>query len=250
MGPVVLTAVAFAAIGPKLVGPHDKAAGAPFVYQPPAGFVERAPGSGSSSNTPIDMTGKTPPAPKPARPEGEREWTAPPTSTTTFVPTVTLDHSKTKSTVEEPDLATIEAGFPDMFAKEGISWTPVRRETHVRPGGERVGIIEGECTKKSIGEIAPGIAATLHYRRLILVFPDDAGSSIVTALYGYDEVAKWQPAFEASINQAQGVATRLPPAPSWLYAAWGAAGLVLGWLASALIGSRRSPEPAAQKDPT
>lgn len=249
LGPVVLTAVAFAAIGPRLVGHHDKAAGAPFVYQPPPGFVPKIDGAASATMEPIDMTGKTSPKPKPVRREGEREWTHPPTTPASFVPTVTLDHSATHGTVEDADLASIETGFPEMFANEGITWKSVRRETRTRSDGARVGLIEGDCTKTTKGEIVPGLAATLHYRRLILVFPEDTGSSIVTALYGIDEVGKWQPAFEASIDEARGVATRLPPPPGWMYAAWGAAGLVLGWIGSSLL-SRRSSEPPSAKEAT
>lgn len=249
LGPVVLTAVAFAAIGPRLVGHHDKAAGTPFVYQPPSGFAPKADGAASGTMEPIDMTGKTAPKPKLVRPEGEREWTHPPATPTSFVPTVTLNHSATRGLVEDSDLAKIEAGFPEMFANEGITWKPIRRETRTRADGARVGLIEGDCTKTK-AEIVPGFAGTLHYRRLIFVFPDDMGSSIVTALYGIDEVGKWQPAFESTIDEAHGVATRVPPPPGWMYAACGAAGLLLGWLVFSFVASRRPSEPPPTKEST
>jgi hypothetical protein len=36
---VVVTAVVFAAVGPRLGAPRDRAAGEPFAYEPPEGFT-------------------------------------------------------------------------------------------------------------------------------------------------------------------------------------------------------------------
>ena len=77
------------------------------------------------------------------------------------------------------------------------------------------------------------------YRRLFFVFPIDGGTVITTSFYGTSEVAKWQPVLESTIAKAHGVALRVPPPPNWMYFAWGAAGLVIGWLASSLVLRKR-----------
>ena len=61
----------------------------------------------------------------------------------------------------------------------------------------------------------------------------------------------WEPIFEASIAKAKGVATRVPQPAAWIFAGWGAAGLVLGWLASALVFGRKRDEeaPSSRRDP-
>jgi hypothetical protein len=81
------------------------------------------------------------------------------------------------------------------------------------------------------------------------VFPDDLGTSIVTAQFAEEEAAKWEPLFEASIDTASGVATRVPAAPPWMMFAWAGAGGVLGWLVSAMLATRTAaPAPAPARD--
>jgi hypothetical protein len=92
-----------------------------------------------------------------------------------------------------------------------------------------VGLIEGECLNKNGAQ----------YRRLFFVFPVDGGTVITTSLYGTGEVSKWQPVLEATITKAHGVALRVPPPPNWMYLAWGAAGVVMGWLVSSLVLRKR-----------
>jgi hypothetical protein len=211
-----ITAVLFAVIGPRLSAPHDRAAGEAFVFEPPEGFTEARS---------ADAKGE------------EREWVHPATGNTQLAPRITLKLTKTTGTVEPADLAKIASGMPGVLESSGVTWTDVRHEMRTRPDGTRVGLIEGDCAKKT-EEILPGIQGKLQYRRLIFVFPIDGGTAITTALYGNDEVAKWQPVVESTLMKAHGVALRVPPPPGWMYLAWAAAGLVLGFLAVSLVEKR------------
>jgi hypothetical protein len=218
---VVLIACLFAAVGPRLRGPHDRAAGEPFVYQPPEGFVLDK----TSAAKPIDDDS--------AR---DREWVHPATLGHSIAPRIHLSPSTKGGTVEAADLARIADGMAGMLEPTGVTWSEVRRETRTRADGSRVGLIEGECSKTT-NELGAG-PVTVKYRRLLFVFPTDEGSTVTTAVYGTDEIAAWQAVFEDSIGKARGVALRVPPPPTWMYLAWGAAGAVLAWLAASLKAKR------------
>ena len=232
---VVVIAVAFGILGPRFTAPRDRAAGQPFVYEPPEGFkpdVDTAAG-------PKDVNGSTE--------VRERSWKYTRPAETVVVPRLHLSVSNKRGSVEPADLAKIAEGMPAMLAENGVTWTDVRHETRTRADGARVGIIEGESTKKVTElTLAGANPATLRYRRLLFVFPTDEGAALTTAVYGKDEVAKWQPIFEATIDKAKGVALRVPSPPEWMYFAWGGAGLVLGWLGTALI-PKDAPEKAPEK---
>lgn len=235
---VVVIAVAFGILGPRFTTPRDRAAGQPFAYEPPEGFtldVETAGG-------PTDVNGSTE-----TRERGERAWKYMRPAETIVVPRLHLSVSNKRGSVEPADLAKIAEGMPAMLAENGVTWTDVRHETRTRADGTRVGIIEGESTKKVTElTVAGANPATLRYRRLLFVFPTDEGAALTTAVYGKDEVAKWQPIFEATIEKAKGVALRVPSPPEWMYFAWGGAGLVLGWLGTALI-PKDAPEKPKKK---
>jgi hypothetical protein len=223
-----VTTLVFAVAGARFSAPHDRRAGEPFAYEPPEGF------------TPV----KDDPA-KAVLEESsvERQWTHPPKSVLGIAPRVHVSESRKGGTVEAEDLERIARGMPSVLEPNGVTWTDVRRETRTRADGARVGLIEGECTKKvEEAPFAPA-DARVRYRRLLFVFPTDEGVAVTTAVYGKDEIATWQPAFEATIGKARGVAVRVPPPPAWLYFAWGGAGLVLGWLALSLIARRESHAP-------
>jgi len=240
---VVVIAVAFGLLGPRLSAPRDRAAGQPFVYEPPQGFTLDV----DTASDPKDLNGSAE--------TRERAWKYARQTDGPLVPRLHLSVSKKRGSVEPPDLAKIAEGMPAMLAENGVTWTDVRHETRTRADGTRVGIIEGESTKKvdplTLGGVTP---TTLRYRRLLFVFPTDDGAALTTAVYAKDEVAKWQPVLEATIETAKGVALRVPNPPEWMYFAWGAAGLVLGWLGTALIpkDAPKKPEnvkrPAKKKD--
>jgi hypothetical protein len=218
---VVVVACLFAAVGPRLRGPHDRAAGEPFVFQPPEGFVldkTRAPASINDDS---------------AR---DREWVHPATLGHSVAPRIHLSPSTKGGTVEAADLARIADGMAGMLEPTGVTWSEVRRETRIRADGARVGLIEGECTKTTT-ELGAG-SVTVKYRRLLFVFPTDEGSTVTTSVYGTDEIGTWQAVIEDSIGKARGVALRVPPTPTWMYAAWGAAGALLAWMAASLKAKR------------
>jgi hypothetical protein len=218
------TTIVFAVVGTRLSAPHDRKASEPFAYMPPEGFT--AADEGAS--------------------EGDKQWSHPPKGALGIAPRVHLTTSKTGGTVEAADLARIAEGMPSVLEPNGVTWTDVRRETRTRPDGARVGLIEGECTRKVEETVFGGPPVKVRYRRLLLVFPTDDGSALITAVYGKDEVSTWEPAFEATIGAARGVAVRVPPPPLWMILAWGGAGLVLGWLALLLVARREPAAPAAR----
>lgn len=218
------TTLVFAVAGTRLSAPHDKKAGEPFVYEPPEGFTVV---KEDAAKAVVEESA------------GEKQWTHAPKNALAIAPRVHLSQSKKGGTVEAEDLARIADGMPSVLEPNGVTWTEVRRETRTRADGARVGLIEGECTKK-VEELLTGGPAKVHYRRLLFVFPTDDGSAVTTAVYGKEEIATWQPAFEATIASARGVAVRVPPPPGWMYFAWGGAGLVIGWLALSLMGRREA----------
>jgi hypothetical protein len=88
-------------------------------------------------------------------------------------------------------------------------------------------------------------AQKVRSRKLQLMFPDDDGTSIVTASYAIDQAARWEPLFEATIGKARGVATRVASPPLVTSAAWGLSSGILVWLAMGLV-RRRAKEPEAK----
>jgi hypothetical protein len=208
---IAITVVLAGILGPRLSAPRDRGAGEPFVFEPPEGFIE-AKGEAKQGDE-------------------DEEWVNPAPSPNVLhvTPRIMLKRSKSGGTVEPSDLAAIASGMPQVLEPSGVTWKDVRQETRVRPDGARVGLIEGECSNKN----------SIRYRRLFFVFPVDGGTVITTSIYGNDEVAKWQPVLEGTIAKAHGVALRVPPPPNWMYVAWGGAGLVIGYLVSALVMRKR-----------
>jgi hypothetical protein len=227
---VLIVAALFAIAGPLFTSPRPRAAGTAFVYEPPDGFK--------------------PPKDKPKDADGAEVWvfeeSAPVMGRGMALPaanpnppSVVLTHSTKQMSVEERDLAKLAEAMPSAF--EACTWVHRRHELRTRADGARVGMIEGDCDKE-LDLSAFGLPSkTIKQRKLQLMFPDDEGTSIVTASYPTEQASRWEPLFEATIGKAKGVATRTPPPPPWMYAAWGAAGLVIGWLASALMMKRREP---------
>lgn len=154
---------------------------------------------------------------------------------------VVLTHSEKQTSVDEAELGKLAVEMPKAF--DECPWTHRRHESRARPDGARVGLIEGDCDR-SIDLGALGLPAQkVRTRKLQLVFPDDTGTSIVTASYPTDEAPRWEPAIESAIDRSTGVAVRAPAVPSWTYAAWAVAGLILGWFATAIGLGREASRP-------
>ncbi len=215
-----MCAALFALLGPRLTRPHDREAGAPFVYEPPEGFAL------SNDADSLEDT------------SGDQVWIYKTTVPQSFVPKISLTHTPSRWTVEESDLAKAVSGMADTFHESGVVWTHRRHETRTRGDGARVGLIEGDCVRELGGDLFGGELVAQHFRTIQLLFPDDKGTSIVKAYYGKGDAAKWEPAIESTIERAKGVATRLPPVPGTVHLAWSLAGFVLGWLGFALYQSR------------
>lgn len=210
----VFLALVVALVGPRLVGPQSHRATEPFAYVPPDGFVERP-----ASSAKVDAA-------------GARAWELP-GDDVKVRPVVVVTHSKLEMQVDEPSLGKLVGDMPQAF--EDCTWTHRRHEMRARPDGARVGLIEGDCEREvDLGGLGlPKAKAKL--RKLQLVFPEDEGTAIATISYPADQAARWEPAFEATIDRAKGVATRVPPPSTSQHLAWGLGALVLGGLAVALV---------------
>lgn len=219
--PIAVTALVVGVLGPALTMPRDKPAGAPFVYEPPEGFVERA-----------DLTKKS----GPDQPGLQHAWSADHPEAHVFPARITVSHSPSQAAVSEEDLRRLAEGMPEVH--EALGWTLRRYAVRTRPDGARVGIIEGDCVGGR--EMWPGLPETkVRFRMNQMVFPDDGGTSIVTAMFGADEEAKLAPVFDASIDRARGVAKRGVPISPFVYMIWGVGGAVLGWFAVSIFGKKR-----------
>ena len=222
---VLLVAVLAALLGPRFVGPRNHAAGAPFQYEPPEGLVPLPRGSAGDR-------------------EGAQVWVHEAAEWKNFDGSVTdqkatstriiLNHSNKEMSVEAADLSKLVEEMPKAF-EGSCTWSHRRHEMRVRADGARVGLIEGDCDRE-IDLSAFGLPSKpVKTRKLQLMFPDDSGTSLVTASYPTDEAAQWAPLLEATIGKAKGVATRVPAPAPWTHAAWALAGAVLGWLGTAIV---------------
>jgi hypothetical protein len=210
--PVVYLSVALfaAVVGPRIVGPQARSAGAPFAYEPPEGFARAKEAAADQEGATVWVyAGEAGLAQRdPAR--------------------LVLTRSAKEMSVEERDLATLADEMPAAF--EGLcTWRPRRHEMRVRTDGARVGLIEGDCDRTR------DVGAPVKARKLQLMFPDDQGTWIVTASYPTEEAVRWAPLIEATIGRTRGVAVRVPSPPIWVPAVWALAGAVLAWLATALF---------------
>lgn len=226
-----------AALGPRVFGPQNKSAGSAFGYEPPERFaLVKEPSVTDQGAQAWAYQGSEADA-APVFPTGR-----PAVDKHTRV-TVVLHHSAKEISVDEGDLAKLATEMAKAF-EDVCSWSHRRHELRVRSDGARVGLIDGDCNR-TIDLRGVGLPeAVIKLRKLQLIFPDDTGTSIVTASYPSDQAARWEPVFEATINKAKGVATRVPPPPPWHYGAFGGAGLVMGWLLAALVLRDKPPAPS------
>ncbi|MBX3203426.1 MAG: hypothetical protein KF764_00095 [Labilithrix sp.] len=231
---VILAALA-AILGPRLVGPQSRSAKAPFAYDPPEGFVPAK-----------DV--------KAGEAEGAQVWVHEAADKKNFDGSladrkalstrIILTHSAKEMSVEAVDLAKLVEEMPKAF-EGACTWKPRRHEMRTRADGARVGLIEGNCDRE-VDLSALGLPPQpVKMRKLQLMFPDDEGTSIVTASYPTDQATRWEPLVEATIGTARGVATRVPAPAPWTHGAWAAAGVVLGWLGTAILARKGSEPPAS-----
>jgi len=208
------------ALAPRVIGPASRRAGAPFVYEPPESFVPVSAGvDGATAWVFEDREAFS----MNARPER------------VALVRVALHHSDKAMSVEESDLAKLAGEMAGAF-ESACTWTHRRHELRTRPDGARIGLIEGDCDRDV--EMS-GATQKLRSRKLQLMFPDDAGTSIVTASYPTDQARRWEPMFEATIGKARGVAVRAPGPPLWMVLGAGLAVFVVAWFASALVAKKR-----------
>lgn len=234
-----LIAAASAVFGPWLTQPRSTPAGAPFAYEPPPGFI---PASGAAVTEAAEAEGASVFVLEAA---SKRNFDGSPVDRMAALVRAVVHHSSKEMSVEEPDLAKLAADMPRVF--EGTcAWTHRRHELRTRSDGARVGLIEGDCERTIDLELLGAPAHEVRARKLQLIFPDDTGTSIVTASYPTEQAARFEPLFEATIATARGVAVQAPAPKLSTRVAWAGAGGVLAWLAAALF-VRRAPRGSAGK---
>lgn len=236
---VLIVALLFTVIGPLVTSPRGKSAGTSFVYEPPEGFKHPTTKIKNAENAEVWVFEEGAPSGPFMNPVKNPN-----------PPSAVVTQTAKEMSVEERDLARLVDDMPSAF--EGCTWIHRRHELRTRADGARVGMIEGDCDKE-MDLTAFGLPPkTVKQRKLQLMFPNDDGTAIVTISYPTEQAARWEPLFEATIGKAKGVATRTPSPPPWTYAAWGGAGLIIAWLATAL-GARRQPAekttPKAERAP-
>lgn len=208
-------AAALAMVGPRLTSARETRAGEPFAYIPPEGFVP------ATEKMATVLLGE------PAA--NESIWVYP-NALAKVIPRIALTATKSRGGVDDPSLQKLAEGMPALYGESGITWITVRHEVKRRADGAKVGLIEGECTK----------ADSPRFRIVQLVFPDDQGTHIAIASYALEDVPKWEAPVLASIETARGVRHMASPPPTWMIAAWAAAGAALGFLLATITGRRRA----------
>lgn len=204
--------------GPAWAAPKGTAAGEPFAYAPPEGFVSPAEARGDAG-------------PPPPADEQKDVWIHPPGVLKGYVPRVFVTHSPARGTLGSSDVEQLGRDMPELFAKSNITWRLLRTDVRVRGDGVRVGVIEGEGQQKE-----------LRLRTTQLVFPEDQGTALVTATFREEDADAWAPKVEATIDRARGVSRPAPAPPAWSRYAWGAGGALLGFVLAGLL-RRREPKP-------
>lgn len=218
--------ITIALVGPRLFGDQSKPASEPFAYVPPDGFVAKsAVGSAKAADTP-----------------GAKAWELP-ASDPGKLPTalIVVHHTAVNMQVDEPSLGKMSQEMAPVF--EDCTWEHSRHEMHMRSDGARVGLIEGDCWAEIDLTAVGGEKKRVETKKLQLIFPENEGSSIATISFPKEQAAKLEPVFEATMDRAKGVATRVPMPPIWEYGAFGVAGLVLGRLFAALVLKKKDDDP-------
>lgn len=215
---VLAASLLSAFVGTRATFEHDERASEPFAYVAPEGLDAQPPPAGALG-----------------------KWIHTPLKGHGFPPNALWVRSPDRTPVAAADLDRMAKKMPQNFADVGVQWTHRRHETHTRPDGRRVGLIEGDCIKDT--EVL-GAKAKMSYRAMQLVFPENDGTSIVTVSFPPELADPWEARALASIDTARGVARRVSGPPAWAYVAFGLAGAALAWALVRLVGARagaRSP---------
>jgi len=175
----------------------DVSAGHPFSYAPPDGFSAIAPpAAAAAANVNADTS-------------VDRVWVEP-SMATQLAPRVTLSHTAQQAQMDDASLGAIANGMPAIYEKSHGAWIEERHVVHVRPDGAKVGLIVGNLVTAAGG----------HLRTMQMVFPDDTGTSIATASFDVVSAPRLVPAFEKSLDTADGIKKFGKKADNWVYIAW------------------------------
>lgn len=206
--PTLIFAALVAVLAGRAASSPEVPAGAPFTYVPPSTFA------------PIDMPN--------ADPGVDKVWIEP-TAVSKLDARITLHHAAHAASLEEPALAAIAQGMPAMYASSHGQWSEVRHVVHSRPDGAKVGLIVGDLTT----------AENVHMQTMQLLFPDDTGSSIVTASFDKVSAERLVPEIEKSMDDAKGVKKLGKEAPGSVYLTYGLGALLVAFAAQIVFGRRR-----------
>jgi hypothetical protein len=225
-----------AAFGPRFTQATSRSAGEPFSYTPPPEFNPADPEQLAAIQA--------------SAPQIRGAWVVASSAPGLAKPSVSLLHAPRMEGVEMSELDAIADGMPALLAASGATWRTERISRESRGDGTSVGWIEGACSKGELG-----------YHSLELVFPDDDGTSFVTATLpdpiagstaGSSTEAKletWDAEFLATVHAATGVALRIGAPPWWMRAGWGGGVALLLLLASNIVDRRKSRVPAGASIP-
>ena len=234
---VVLAGSALAAAyGPRFTRTTSRPAGVAFGYTPPPDFNSADPAKLAEIQA--------------AAPAIRGAWVVANVTAGLAKPSVSLLHAPRMAGVEMTELEAIAEGMPALLAASGETWRTERVSRETRSDGTSVGWIEGACSKGDQG-----------YHTIELVFPDDDGTSFVTATLpdpsagstaGSSTEAKletWDAEFLETVQAATGVARRAGAPPWWVRVAWAGGVALLVLLASGIVDRRKSRVPAGGSIP-
>ncbi len=207
--PTVIFALACALLGSHFGATPEMPANAPFTYVAPTGFI------------PVDLSTKLDSS-------VEKAWIEPSVLASSLDARITLSHSSHVAELGDAALSAIAAGMPALYAKSHGQWSEERHLVHHRPDGASVGLIVGALTT----------AEGVKMRTMQLLFPDDSGSSIVTASFETTLNERMTPELEKSMDEATGVKKLGKSASSWIVLAWALGGLLFAIAAQIIVGRR------------
>ncbi|MGH7283151.1 MAG: hypothetical protein ACRELY_16620, partial [Polyangiaceae bacterium] len=179
-------------------------------YTPPAGFI------------PVDLSTKLDSG-------VSKAWIEPSILARSVDARITLSHTSGVADFRESALSAIAAGMPALYAKNRGQWIEERHLVHLRPDGASVALFVGALTTSD----------GVKMRTMQMLFPDDTGSSIVTASFETSLNLRMMPVIEKSMDDATGVKKVGKPAPTWIVLSWALGGLLLAVAAQTIIGRRK-----------